>query len=76
MYLWFSTSISYEFKYLGMLFSSSLSWSNHTPCISSKTRKILGLLYCHFYCHSDTSTLLRLICPHLEQCSFLGDSIF
>ena len=66
-----------EFKYLGMLFSS-LSWSNHIPCISSKTRKLLGHLYSYFYYHSNTFTLLRLftslIRPRLEYCSFLWDT--
>jgi len=33
------------FKYLGLLISSNMSWSNHIKDICSKARKILGLLY-------------------------------
>ena len=77
MYHWFFNSIS---KYQGMLFSSSLTWSYHITYISSKTHKLLGFLYHHFYCHSDTFSPLRLytslIRPHLETYSFLWDTQF
>ena len=58
------------FKYLGLLISSNLSWSNHIQSICSKARKILGLLYRKYYKFSDQATLLQLyislVRPHLE----------
>ena len=34
----------YEFKYLGLTISSSLSWAKHVSILCSKTRRLLGLL--------------------------------
>ena len=51
-----------------MLICSSLSWTNYITDISSK-RKLLGLLYCHFYCHTDSSIFFTTTL--LEHCSFL-----
>ena len=34
-----------SFKYLGVLISSDLSWSQHIESVCSKARKILGLIY-------------------------------
>jgi len=48
------------FKYLGLLISSDMSWSNHIKDICSKARKILGLLYRRYYQYADESTLLQL----------------
>ena len=59
-----------SFKYLGVLISSDLSWSQHIESVCSKARKILGLIYRRFYHHADTPTLQRLyvslVRPHLE----------
>ena len=33
------------FKYLGLLLSSDLSWSNHIDSVCSRAKRILGLLY-------------------------------
>jgi len=41
------------FKYLGLLFTSDLSWSRHIEGVCTKAKKILGLLYCRFYQHSN-----------------------
>ena len=34
-----------EYKYLGVTLSSDMSWSSHISAISSKTRKLIGVLY-------------------------------
>ena len=48
------------FKYLGVLIKNNLSWTDHTAEICSKARKILGLLYRHFYNHSSSESLRQL----------------
>ena len=58
------------FKYLGVLISSSLSWSPHVEAVCIKARKLLGLVYRRFYGLVDTSCMIEiyksLIHPHLE----------
>ena len=52
-----------ELKYLGMLFSSSLSWSNHIIYLSSKNHKLIDLLYHHlllFFASTLLSSVLIL----------------
>ena len=57
-------------KYLGILISSDLSWSQHIQDVCSKARKIIGLIYRRYYQYSDSSTLLQLyislVRPHVE----------
>ena len=59
-----------HFKYLGVLFSSDLSWSTHIDSICSKARKLVGLLYRRFSANVDSQPLLEmyklLVRPHLE----------
>ena len=65
-----------SFRYLGVLLTPSLSWSNHITTICSKARKLLGLIFRHFYSHSSPSTLIKLyilVRPHLEYCSLIWD---
>ena len=45
------------FKYLGVLLSRNLSWSDHISELCIKARKILGLLYRQFYDSVDIATL-------------------
>ena len=45
------------FKYLGIIISSDLSWSQHTEGICSKAMKIIGMLYRRYYQYADSSTL-------------------
>ena len=49
-----------NFKYLGLLISSDLSWSSHIDNICSKAKRILGLLYRRFYRQSNEQTLCQL----------------
>ena len=49
-----------HYKYLGVNFSSDLTWSYHINTICKKTRKLIGLLYRNFYQFSNPSTLLKL----------------
>ena len=60
----------HTFKYLGVLISSSLSWSPHIDAVCTKARQLLGLLYRRFYGLIDTKGMTELyralIRPHLE----------
>ena len=60
------------FKYLGLLLSSDVSFSKHIESISSKARKITGLLYRRFN-SANSDTLLQLYLTmvrlHLEYAS-------
>ena len=59
-----------NYKYLGVVISDDLSWSPHIDRITSKARKLLGMLYRQFYQWSSPDALLKLylalIHPHLE----------
>ena len=62
------------FKYLGVLITNNLSWSDHITGVCRKARQILGLLYRKFYMDSPADTLyLSLVCPHLEYAAQLWD---
>ena len=65
------------FKYLGLLISSDLSWSEHIQGVCSKARKLLGLLYRRYYQYSDCSSLrqlyLSLVRPHLDYAAQVWD---
>ena len=60
------------FKYLGLLLSSDMSFSNHVESICSKARKITGLYYRRFN-KANSATLLQLyltmVRPHFEYTS-------
>ena len=59
-----------EYKYLGVVITSDLSWRPHITNMCNKTRKLIGLLYRRFYQSSNSSILLKLylsfVRPHLE----------
>ena len=60
-------------KYLGIHISHDLSWSDHVQHVSTKARKIIGLLYRKYYNFTSPATLLQLykslVRPHLEYAS-------
>ena len=62
-----------SYKYLGILLSSDLSWSQHIQSICGKARKLTGLIYRRFYQCSSPESLLQmyisLVRPHLEYAS-------
>ena len=67
------------FTYLGLLFTSELSWSRHIEGVCTKAKKILGLLYRRFYQHADQQTLRQLynisiVQPHMEYAAPVWDS--
>ena len=62
----------HSFVYLGLTITCSLSWSAHIHKICSNARKLVGLIYRHFYRHFSPVTMLKLyltlIHPILEYC--------
>ena len=66
-----------SFKYLGVLLTSDLSWSQHVDYMCVKTRKLIGLLYRRFYGNMDNEGLLQLyitmVRPHLEYAAQVWD---
>ena len=42
-----------SFKYLGVTISDDLTWSKHIQTISSKARRIIGMLYRQFYRYKE-----------------------
>ena len=63
-------------KYLGLLLTSDLTWSQHIDNICSKTRKLTGLFYRRFHhCHPQLMIRLykSLVRPHLEYASQVWD---
>ena len=59
-----------SYRYLGVIISEDLSWSPHIEKITSKARRLVGMLYRNFYQWSSPDSLLKLylslIRPHLE----------
>ena len=59
-----------EFKYLGVTFSSDTSWNPRINAVCLRKRKLVGMLFRKFYCHTDSHSLLKLylltVHPHME----------
>ena len=62
-----------EYKYLGVIITSDLSWTPHITNLCNRSRRLIGLLYRRFYKHASSNTLLKLyisfIRPRLEYSS-------
>ena len=67
----------YRYKYLGVVLTDDLTWSEHTNQITNKARKAVGFIYHQFYNMSSKSSLLQLyislIRPHLGYASQVSD---
>ena len=60
-----------QYKYLGVIVSHNLCWSQHIQEVCNKARKVLGIIYRSISSHTnDPSTIFRLyialVRPHLE----------
>ena len=66
-------------KYLGVILTSDLTWTDHITRICTKVRKLTGMLYRRFH-HCDPQLMLRLykgfIRPHFEYASQVWDLHF
>ena len=63
-------------KYLGVVLTSDLTWTEHINRICNKTRKLIGLMYIRFHhCHPDLMLTLykAFIRPHLEYAAQVWD---
>ena len=62
-----------SYKYLGVILSHDLSWSEQVQSVRSKSRRILGLLYRQFYNNAPGASLvqlyLSLVRPHCDYAS-------
>ena len=59
-----------EYKYLGVVVTSDLSWQPHITNTCNEERKLIGLLYRRFYESSNSTTLLlSFVRPCLEYSS-------
>ena len=68
-----------SYKYLGVLITSTLSWSPHITNVCKRARQQLGIVYRQFYQHANCDTMRQLyisnVRSHLEyrlhQCEIL-----
>ena len=69
----------YSYKYLGILLTSTSSWSAHISTLCSKARQQIGMLYCKFYRYSDMETLERLyyvlFCPAIRKAAISNGDV-
>ena len=52
-----------NYRYLGVMVTSKLSWSDHIEQICTKARRLVGMLYRQFYCWAD----ILLHCSHFTS---------
>ena len=55
-----------SYRYLGVLITASLSWSDHITTVCSKARRQLGYLYRKFYNHVTPDTLKTLYIAYIR----------
>ena len=53
-------------KYLGIMLASDMSWSLQVTRVSTKVRKLTGLLYRRFYRYSSPGTLTKLYVTYIR----------
>ena len=67
----------FEYKYLGVVISSDLTWASHINTICTRAKKVIGLLYRQFFNHTSSQTQLKLykalVRPHLEYAAQVWD---
>ena len=51
-----------SYRYLGVLVTSRLNWSDYIEQICTKARKLVGILYWQFYSWAESNTLLLIYC--------------
>ena len=60
-------------KYLGVILTNNLTWSEHVNSVCMKATRILGRIFRKYYYHVSYSSLLQLytslVLPHLEYAS-------
>ena len=67
-----------SFTYLGLTHTCKLSWSTHIQKTCSKARRLISLIYTHFYQHSSSDSLQNVYTKHLfspslhNYCSVVG----
>ena len=66
-----------SYRYLSILVTETLTWSQHIQQVCSKARKLIGMMYRQFYFWANTSVLRSIYitcsCPHLEYAAQLWD---
>ena len=69
----------FEYKYLGVWITETLSWSKHIESITKRAMKLVGMVYRKFYSQSSFESLKRLyislIRPHLKYAAPVWDPI-
>ena len=52
-----------SYRYLGVKISCKLTWTDYIEQVSTKARRLVGMLHRQFYSWADKATLLNLTLP-------------
>ena len=64
----------HSYKYLSVTITDDLKWDTHINLICNKARRVIGMIYRHFYSHSSPEFLIHLYKTLiLEYCSVIWD---